>query len=301
MIKLYCQDWYNNKYITVSTNREISDFKIWDKLVYSLPNSDKQSLAIYLWFEDKWNILDRWWELLDKLSSDDLKYFDKMHLKAQEKFKLFKTRFKKKFPDTIPVVARYHIFAEQYYFFFYAEQRFNFADFVREFRSELWANFFLFQVWARDMVKMSPATDCIIWCWWGKLCCKSNRVLPSIDIEILIAQHLEWRDIERLKWRCWKLKCCLMYEAELYLTENKKYPKFGNNYSSELCEKCHVSSFNIINGKIQLKDDNWWYFSIDLDELKRDWKKLEDTDKREFHRANKTENKVIKTKDIKKK
>ncbi len=274
MTRLYCQDWLNNKYIFVTTKRKFEEFKTWDKLVYQLPDNDKQAVAIFLWFEDKWEFLTRWWELLDKLIPEDLEYFNKMNEKAKEKFEIFKKDFKKEFPEAVPVTARYNIFWDQYYFYFYADQRFNFSDFVKRFRSKLKSNFFLFQIWARDMIKMSPQTDCFIWCWTEKLCCKYHRPLPSIDVETLMAQHLEWRDIERLKWRCGKLKCCLIYEAELYFEENKKFPPVGTCFGSEWCENCYVSSFNIINWKIHLKDDEWNSFIVDLDELKKEWKKL---------------------------
>lgn len=122
-----------------------------------------------------------------------------MDKKAREKFPDFKKKFRAEFPGAIPVTARYHIFAEQYYFYFYGEERYNFSDFVRRFKEELGQNFFLFQVGARDMVKMSPATDDIIGCNGLHLCCKSNRPLPSIEVEALLEQHLDGRDIERLK------------------------------------------------------------------------------------------------------
>lgn len=125
--------------------------------------------------------------------------FERKQKEAKDKFPLFKKMFKTAFPTAIPVTARYHMFARQWYFYFYSEQRFNFVDFIREFRQELGAQFFLFQVGARDMVKMSPGTDNIVGCNGRNLCCKSNRPLPSIDVEDLLIQHLDGRDIERLK------------------------------------------------------------------------------------------------------
>ena len=106
--------------------------------------------------------IDRIGELLDHIHDEDKHYFDEMQVKASEKFLLFKKKFRAEFPTARPVVARYHIFAEQYYFYFYGEERYNFADFVKRFREELGSGFFLFQIGARDMIKMSPATDNII-------------------------------------------------------------------------------------------------------------------------------------------
>ena len=122
------------------------------------------------------------------------------------------------------------------------------------------------------MIQMSPATDNIIWCNGKNLCCKSNRPLPSIDIEALMEQHLEWRDIERLKWRCWKLKCSLLYEAELYLEENKKYPAEWEQVNTD-CWTCGtVISFNIQTGLITVKDEDSNIHNIDLASIKKDRK-----------------------------
>lgn len=190
--RLYCLDWHNNKTVAIITSVGLEKFSSGDKLVYQLPGErGGQSIATYLGLEDTKKSLMRTGEYLDHLAPDDKKYFDTMQQQAQKKYPLFKKKFKHHFPDAIPVTARYHIFAEQYYFYFYSEERFNFVEFIKEFREDLKAQFFLFQVGARDMIKMSPATDDIVGCNGINLCCKSNRPLPSIDVEMLVAQHLE--------------------------------------------------------------------------------------------------------------
>jgi hypothetical protein len=35
-----------------------------------------------------------------------------------------------------------------------------------------------------------------------KLCCKSHMILPNIEIEAVVLQNLEGRDIEKLKGKC---------------------------------------------------------------------------------------------------
>ena len=143
---------------------------------------------------------------------------------ALDIFPLFKKLFRKSFHESIPITARFQIFADQIYFYFYSEERYVFTDFVKELRQELGKNIFLFQIGARDMVKMAPGTDCIRGCNGINLCCKSTRPLPSVEIENIIIQNLEGRDIEKLKGRCGKLKCSLVYELEMYTEEGKKFP-----------------------------------------------------------------------------
>jgi len=267
---LFCIDRYNGKNVIVTANSNIV-FKQWDKLVYeTIWPQKKQLISIYLWYEDNSNKIERWWDFLDFLSAEDCQYFDKKQKEAIEKFKLFKKEFKKSFPDSVPVTSRYHIFDQQYYFYFYAEERYNFVEFIKKFRKILGWNFFIFQVWARDMIRMSPFTDDIVWCNGICLCCKSNRALPNIDIEVLLEQHLEWRDIERLKWRCGKLKCSLVYEIELYISENKKYPSKWTKIETKDCQTCWmVTSFNIMTWIVSVKTNDWDYIKLNLEEIKK--------------------------------
>lgn len=49
------------------------------------------------------------------------------------------------------------------------------------------------------MIKMSHGADEMCGSCGNTLCCKSNRPLVNVDIEAVVQQHLEGRDIERLK------------------------------------------------------------------------------------------------------
>ncbi|MDR0369222.1 MAG: hypothetical protein LBH96_01455 [Candidatus Peribacteria bacterium] len=115
-----------------------------------------------------------------------------------------------------------------------------------------------------------------------KLCCKSNMVLPNIEIEAVIAQNLEGRDIERLKGKCGKLKCCLLFELDLYIKESKKYPQKGSkidlSHVREFCkdhpcedkEICQgtVLSFNIMKQEVNIKTKDE-IIRIPIDKLKK--------------------------------
>jgi hypothetical protein len=61
-------------------------------------------------------------------------------------FPTFKREFQEEFPNSVPVTARFQIFSDQLYFFFYSEERYVFTDFVKKFREKLGKNMFLFQV-----------------------------------------------------------------------------------------------------------------------------------------------------------
>jgi hypothetical protein len=90
---------------------------------------------------------------------------------------------------------------DQLYFYFYSEERYVFSDFVRELKQEIGKNIFLFQVGARDMMRLDPnskayavGVDCGM-----EFACQGLGPLPSVEVESIAMQGLEGRDIERLK------------------------------------------------------------------------------------------------------
>jgi cell fate regulator YaaT (PSP1 superfamily) len=119
------------------------------------------------------------------------------------------------------------------------------------------------------MVKLSPGTDCIAWCNSINLCCKSTRALPSVEIENIVLQNLEWRDIEKLKGRCGKLKCCLIYELELYTEESKKFPPKWSYVDTKGTGVCGtVFSFNIMNNEVSIRTEDSGTIRIPLSQIK---------------------------------
>jgi len=256
MKKIYVLDRYTNKPVLVTGVEDsvLNSLSYWSKVVYTTPDqnwTNKETVGVYIGHEVP---TDRQGVFSKLLDDKEKVFFDEQQKLALDIFPLFKKLFKKYFPDSVPVTARYQIFADQLYFYFYSEERYVFTDFVKEFRQELGKNIFLFQIWARDMVKMSPGADCIVGCNGISLCCKSTRPLPSVEIENIVVQNLEWRDIEKLKWRCGKLKCCLIYELDTYIQETKKFPSKWSYVENTWCEVCGiVSSFNIMNWDVTVK------------------------------------------------
>jgi len=271
MKTIYVLDWYTNKNVIVKNVDEesLSKLKAWDKVVYnSIEQNGVNKLTVwtYLWHEIE---TDRQWKFERLLEWEDKEFFEEQQQFALEIFPLFKKLFRKNFPDSIPITARFHIYSDQIYFYFYSEERYIFTDFVKELRQELGKNIFLFQIWARDMIKMAPWADCIIWCNWLSLCCKSSRPLPSVEIENIVIQNLEWRDIEKLKWRCGKLKCSIMYELDLYVQEGKKFPQKWSYTEVVGCDTCWtVLSFNIMNNDVTIKTEDGYVIRIPLSQIK---------------------------------
>lgn len=271
MKTIYVLDWYTNKNVMIDkvADEIVEKLKHGDKVVYQpieVNSNNKSSVWIYVGHTFDTDRKGNFQRILEWEEKD---YFDQQQKFSLDIFPFFKKLFKKNFANSIPVTARFNIFWDQIYFYFYSEERYIFTDFVKELRQELGKNIFLFQIWARDMVRMSPWTDCIVWCNGINLCCKSTRPLPSVEIENIILQNLEWRDIERLKWRCGKLKCSIVYELELYLQESSKYPSKWTKVQVKDCETCGITtSFNIMTGDVVIKTEDGVTHRIPLAQIK---------------------------------
>jgi len=269
--EVFVLDWYTNKNIKVVDLKDdiILKLKPGDKIVYSMEdNHQKPSIWTFIWHEIE---TDRVWHFTKILEWEEKDFFDEQSKFALKIFPIFKKKFKEAFPNSIPVTARFHIYLDQLYFYFYSEERYVFTEFVKKFREKIWKNIFLFQVWARDMVKMDPRTDNLPCGADGiiPMHCKTTLPLPSIEMEKIILQNLEWRDIERLKWRCGKLKCSLIYEIDIYQKESKKYPP---KWSEVKYLKWNIdwiaTSYNIMTWDVTIKTKDWEIYRIPTQEVK---------------------------------
>ena len=269
--EVFVLDWYTNKNIKVVDLKDdiILKLKPGDKIVYSMEdNHQKPSIGTFIWHEIE---TDRVWHFTKILEWEEKDFFDEQSKFALKIFPIFKKKFKEAFPNSIPVTARFHIYLDQLYFYFYSEERYVFTEFVKKFREKIWKNIFLFQVWARDMVKMDPRTDNLPCGADGiiPMHCKTTLPLPSIEMEKIILQNLEWRDIERLKWRCGKLKCSLIYEIDIYQKESKEYPP---KWSEVKYLKWNIdwiaTSYNIMTWDVTIKTKDWEIYRIPTQEVK---------------------------------
>jgi hypothetical protein len=154
-------DRYTNKYLTVESLSE-EDFlqiKIGDKLVYGLPDAKtgalKNSVGTVIETapikgDNRLSV-----NYIRILQGDEKTDFEQQQQIALKIFPTFKKEFQAEYPNSVPITARFQIFSDQLYFFFYSEERYVFTEFVKRFREKLGMNMFLFQVGARDMMRMS--------------------------------------------------------------------------------------------------------------------------------------------------
>ena len=256
-MELYVLDYFMNKNFKVlNCPDEIrTQLRHWDKIVYICEEKwvQKNSIWLVIWYPIK---ASRTVEFKRAFSEEESREFLEQQDIAHKVFPSFKEKFKARFEGSKPITARYNPIGDQIYFYFYSEERYVFWDFVKELRAEIWKNLFLFQIWARDMMRLDPAAkDYAVGSDCGMLtACQSLNPLPSVEVECIGLQGVDGRDMERLKGRCWKLKCSLMYELEIYQEEVKNFP---TKWSTIKCpwsnENWIVSSYNIMTREVILK------------------------------------------------
>lgn len=255
MANLYLLDWLVPKHIILEWVADNISVAPWDYVVYTLPEDNKQYVWLNVWYPVE--PADKKWKYVSILQGDQKNKFLDYQKKADKFYQLFKKEFPEVCPGAIPVTSRADLHWQNIYFYFYSEERYNFADFVRYLRDIVPVQFFIYQLGARDMIRYSPnAKEHLAACGCWPLNCCSLGKLPSVEMDNITLQWLEWRDVEKLKWRCWKLKCSIVFERELYIEETEKFPKKWAIWTMN-GQKCTCIWYNIMNGEIVAKTQEW--------------------------------------------
>ncbi len=273
-------DWLINKAISVSTPKEI-EYTPNTYLVYK-DRDGKEHLWEMLWYTVK---TEKKWTYSRHLLWRELERFESNKTKAKELFDRFASLFKAQFPDSVPVTWRISLYGNQIYFYFYAHERYDFSQFVKEFRQEIKMKFFIYQVGARDRVRLHPNMhERFDPSWLPLMYSIFKHPLDQVESDALQVQWLRGRDIERFKDRSWKISHTMSFELDIYKEENKKYPEKWSivriNWKKMLCTWFNILTQNI---KLRWQDDSdkdrftWEFLSITLDEytqlMKKAWKK----------------------------
>lgn len=212
-----------------------------------------------------------------QLQGKELDRHEKNKEKADELFILFKKEFTEKFPKSKAITARINLYGSQIYFYFFADDRYDFSEFVRTFREKIDLKFFIYQVWARDRIRLHPHIDE----WYDAnglplMYSVFKHPLDQVDSDVVQLQWLRGRDNERLKDRSGKLDHTLAFEADIYEQENKKYPRKSKIISID-GKKMMCTGYNILTQEIKLRwedPEKPWefygeYMSISLDEYEK--------------------------------
>jgi len=168
--------------------------------------------------------------ILRKASKDDLEKvleLNKLKKSALEECKQLAAKHKLE----IKIVDAYFTFDEsRVTFAFIADGRVDFRELLKDLNKKFKRNIRLQQLGIRDEIKMTGD----IGCCGRTLCCKSHlKELASITSDLSDLQQVAHRGSDRLSGVCGRLKCCLMYEKNVYEELADKLPLLGEKIKTE--------------------------------------------------------------------
>lgn len=225
--------------------------------------------------------------ILRKATQDDSKKWDNIQIDEQEATKIFHEKIKKYHLDMHLIRSKYLLDKSRLIFYFYADNRIDFRELVKELASIFKTKIELKQVGVRDKAKMVGGLGIC-----GRpLCCTTFlSEFKPVPINVAKMQSVAL-NLSKVSGACGRLKCCLNFESQFYKEELKKYPKLGSNFRTKDGKEGKVIEVNVLNRYIIIetieKEDNERIknrIKISVEEWQDDHKEIDSKDEHEENR-----------------
>ena len=132
-------------------------------------------------------------------------------------------------------------------FFFSSEQRVDFRGLVRDLAAHLRARIEMRQVGVRDESKMTGGIGSC-----GRELCCSTYLTRFAPISIKMAKHQRLvLNPTKIAGQCSRLKCCLVYEDDLYVEMSKGLPKPGKRVETPEGVG-RVDDIDVLGGRVRV-------------------------------------------------
>jgi len=132
-------------------------------------------------------------------------------------------------------------------FFFSCEQRVDFRGLVRDLSAHLHARIEMRQVGVRDESKMTGGIGSC-----GRELCCSTYLTRFAPVSIKMAKHQRLvLNPAKIAGQCSRLKCCLMYEDDLYVEMSKNLPKPGKRVETPEGVG-RVDDLDVLGGRVRV-------------------------------------------------
>jgi len=205
-------------------------------------------------------------EIIRKATHKDLEQFRKNRRRVFSAIEQCREAIENKKLDMHLVDAFYSMDNKRLSFFFTADGRVDFRDFVKELAGIFQKRILLLQIGPRDKAKYVGGYGIC-----GRpVCCKNFlHDLKSIPMEMARLQGISSWGGTKLGGACEKLKCCLAYEAENYEKMREGIPNEGEEIIID-GKKLKVINIDVIGGSARvLAEEESNLFSISIEELKK--------------------------------
>ena len=161
--------------------------------------------------------------ILRRAAADDKQQIEKNVRREREAWVIARERIRARKMPLKLIRAEYPLAGAKILFYFASEERIDFRDLVKDLATRLHGRIEMRQVGARDEAKMVGG----IGSCGRELCC--STFLPSfapVSIKMAKDQGLVLNP-NKVAGQCGRLKCCLVYEQDLYVEMRKTLPKVG--------------------------------------------------------------------------
>ncbi len=221
-------------------------------------------------------------ELFRLANQDDFEKMEKLKKKNAKALKVAKEKVEKYDLPMKIFVARYMFDEKRLMFYFSAENRIDFRDFVKDLASIFKIRIELRQVSQREEARMTGGMGI---CGQVQCCVRYLNKLDSVSIKMAKDQNLSLNSA-KISGNCGKLLCCLAYEYETYRELKKNYPKenstvkvnvrdvnkeryigYGIPSSGEI--SCSVKGYNILKKTVYLEIKGGHIIEVNLEKIKK--------------------------------
>jgi len=147
--------------------------------------------------------------------------------------------------------------------YFFAENRIDFRDLVRDLANRIRVRVEMKQIGARDETKLIGAVGPC----GRELCCSSwLREFHAVSVKMAKEQDLSLNP-SKLAGMCGRLKCCLRYEYETYLELKRSLPRIGAKVTSIKGDGVVVRQVPIRESVIVRRDEDGAEVEASLEDL----------------------------------
>lgn len=182
-------------------------------------------------------------KIVRKATQEDMEKWTEIQNNEQEAHQICQENIKKYQLDMHLIYCKYLFDKSRLIFYFYADNRIDFRELVKDLALQLKTKIELKQVGVRDKAKMVGGLGIC-----GRpLCCTSflNEFKP-VPINVAKMQSVAL-NLSKISGTCGRLKCCLNFEAQFYIEELKKYPKLGSQIKTSDGKDGKVVEVNVLS------------------------------------------------------
>ncbi len=207
-------------------------------------------------------------------TEEDLKQLDVVRKKEQEAKEIF-LKMVKKYPFEMKLLETcYQLDGNKLTFFFSADGRIDFRDFVRELATEFKTRIELHQTSGREDARRYGGYGI---CGKSYCCCSFLRKFNQVTIQMAKDQNL-LSNLSKISGPCGRLLCCLHYEEDFYLAQSQGFPNLEEMIIYK-DKKMYVLKNDYYNNKVNLISDDEERETVTLEEFKK-LKRIQNQQKR---------------------